>query len=115
MSSTQRLLASGSSQQRFGPINDHKGIKKSLHQPCLVGLLFHHVVLLLERFVDFFLFSFFFVAFRSAFKIFDTVNTIYGNGFISAVRPDCYVVQLTNWALAQGQSPTLYLQEDAIK
>mmetsp|Transcript_2331 Transcript_2331/g.1676 ORF Transcript_2331/g.1676 Transcript_2331/m.1676 type:complete len:222 (-) Transcript_2331:53-718(-) len=50
-----------------------------------------------------------------AFKIFDTVNTIYGTGFISAVRPDCYVVQLTNWALAQGQSPTLYLQEDAIK
>lgn len=50
-----------------------------------------------------------------AFKIFDLVNTIYGTGFIAEIRSDCYVVRLTNWALAQGQSPTLYLQEDALK
>jgi hypothetical protein len=47
-------------------------------------------------------------------KIFETVNTIYGPGFVKEVRDDCYVVSLINWALAQGQSPTLYLQLDAI-
>jgi len=51
----------------------------------------------------------------AAFKIFETVNTVYGPGYISAIRDDCYIVLLTNWALAQGQSPTLYLQADAIK
>lgn len=51
----------------------------------------------------------------AAFKIFDTVNTIYGTGYVSAIRDDCYVVLLTNWALAQGQSPTLFLQEDALR
>lgn len=49
------------------------------------------------------------------FKIFDVVNTCFGTGYIANVRPDCYVVHLTNWALAQGQSPTLYLQADALK
>ena len=49
------------------------------------------------------------------FKIFDTVSTVYGHGYVSAIRDDCYVVHLVNWALAQGQSPTLYLQEDAMK
>jgi hypothetical protein len=49
-----------------------------------------------------------------AFKIFDVVNTIYGTGFIVAIRDDCFVVELTNWKLAQGQSPTLYLQADAL-
>lgn len=49
------------------------------------------------------------------FKIFETVNTVYGPGYISAIRSDCYVVLLINWALAQGQSPTLYLQAEAIK
>lgn len=48
-------------------------------------------------------------------KIFDTVSTVYGHGFISGIRDDCYIVHLANWALAQGQSPTLYLQKDAIK
>jgi hypothetical protein len=51
-----------------------------------------------------------------AFKIFDLVNTVYGTGFIDQIREDgCYIVRLTNWALAQGQSPTLYLREDALK
>ncbi len=49
------------------------------------------------------------------FGIFDSVNTAYGPGYISAIRDDCYVVLLINWALAQGQSPTLYLQKDSIK
>jgi len=49
------------------------------------------------------------------FKIFDTVSTVYGPGYVSAIRDDCYIVKLGNWQLAQGQSPTLYLQEDAIK
>mmetsp|Transcript_5643 Transcript_5643/g.5843 ORF Transcript_5643/g.5843 Transcript_5643/m.5843 type:complete len:227 (-) Transcript_5643:43-723(-) len=49
------------------------------------------------------------------FAIFDTVSTVYGPGFVAAVREDCYVVKLGNWQLAQGQSPTLYLQEDAMK
>ena len=50
-----------------------------------------------------------------AFKIFETVSTVYGPGYVAAIRPDCYIVKLGNWRLAQGQSPTLYLQEDAIK
>eukprot|EP01039_Chlorochromonas_danica_P000541 gene541-582_t len=49
------------------------------------------------------------------FKIYDVVNTAFGTGYIHAIRSDCYVVLLTNWALAQGQSPTLFLQADAIK
>ena len=57
----------------------------------------------------------FFNFLASEFKIFETVNTVYGPGYISAIRDDCYVVLLINWALAQGQSPTLYLQADAIK
>eukprot|EP01041_Mallomonas_annulata_P013602 gene13602-28890_t len=49
-----------------------------------------------------------------AFKIFDTVSTVYGPGYVVAVRDDCYIIKLGNWRLAQGQSPTLYLQEDAL-
>jgi hypothetical protein len=49
------------------------------------------------------------------FKIFDTVATVYGTGFVESIRPDCYVVRLTNWKLAQGQSPTLFLQKEALK
>ena len=49
------------------------------------------------------------------FSVFETVNTIYGPGYITDVRDDCYVVLLTNWKLAQGQSPTLYLQSDSLK
>lgn len=49
------------------------------------------------------------------FKIFDTVSTVYGTGYITEVRGDCYVVLLTHWGLAQGQSPTCYLQAEAMK
>lgn len=41
--------------------------------------------------------------------------TSFGTGYIAEVRSDCYVVKLTNWALAQQQSPTLFLQADVIK
>jgi hypothetical protein len=47
-------------------------------------------------------------------KVFQTVSTVYGPGYIQDIRDDCYVVRLGNWKLAQGQSPTLYLQKDAI-
>jgi hypothetical protein len=50
----------------------------------------------------------------AAFKIYDLVNTVYGTGYIANIREDCYVVLLTHWKLAQGQSPTLYLQEEAL-
>ena len=43
------------------------------------------------------------------------MNTVYGPGYVANIRPDCYVVLLTQWALAQGQSPTLYLQRDSMK
>ncbi len=48
------------------------------------------------------------------FTQFQTVACTYGTGFIKEVRGDCYVVLLTNWALAQGQSPTMYMQESAL-
>ena len=49
------------------------------------------------------------------FNIFDTVSTVYGPGFVSEVRDNDYVVKLGNWQLAQGQSPTCYLQEESIR
>ena len=61
------------------------------------------------------IFSFLFYDFI-AYKIFDLVNTVYGTGYIGNIREDgTYIVYLTNWALAQGQSPTLYLREEALK
>jgi hypothetical protein len=48
------------------------------------------------------------------FTIFDTVSTVYGPGWIDSVRETDYVVKLGNWQLAQGQSPTLYLNEAAL-
>ena len=53
----------------------------------------------------------------TGFTIFSLVNTVYGVGYIAAIREDKndYVVKLTNWKLAQGQSPTLYLQKEALK
>jgi hypothetical protein len=51
----------------------------------------------------------------SEFKVFQTVSTIYGNGFIKEIRNSDYIVILVNWNLAQGQSPTLYLQKEAMK
>ena len=42
----------------------------------------------------------------------DEVMTVYGRGFIESkrVQQGDYVVKLRNWALAQGQSPTCYMQ-----
>ncbi len=51
----------------------------------------------------------------SAFKIYDLVNTVYGTGYVAAIRETDYVVLLTHWKLAQGQSPTLYLEEKAMR
>ena len=42
------------------------------------------------------------------------MNTVYGAGYIQEVRSTDYVVRLVAWQLAQGQSPTLYLQEEAL-
>ena len=50
-----------------------------------------------------------------AFKIYDLVNTVYGTGYVAAIRETDYVVLLTHWKLAQGQSPTLYLEEKAMR
>ena len=49
-----------------------------------------------------------------ALGIHQSVNTCYGPGFIAEIRSDCYIVKLANWALAQGQSPTLYLQKSTV-
>ena len=50
-----------------------------------------------------------------AFKIYDLVNTVYGTGYVAAIRETDYMVLLTHWKLAQGQSPTLYLEEKAMR
>mmetsp|Transcript_123 Transcript_123/g.223 ORF Transcript_123/g.223 Transcript_123/m.223 type:complete len:159 (-) Transcript_123:60-536(-) len=50
-----------------------------------------------------------------AFQIYDLVNTVYGTGYVAGIRKNSYVVLLTHWHLAQGQSPTLFLQEDGMK
>ena len=46
----------------------------------------------------------------------DEVMTVYGKGYIESkrVKQGDYVVKLRNWALAQGQSPTCYLQAASI-
>jgi hypothetical protein len=43
----------------------------------------------------------------------DEVMTVYGQGYIEKKRETDFVVKLRNWALAQGQSPTCYLQAAA--
>jgi hypothetical protein len=43
----------------------------------------------------------------------DEVMTVYGQGYIVEERKTDLVVKLRNWKLAQGQSPTLYLQPSA--
>ena len=55
------------------------------------------------------------LAMSPGFKEGDDVITIYGNGNVVKVREveKDIVVTLKNWALAQGQSPTLYLQPSA--
>ena len=48
-------------------------------------------------------------------KVGDRVTCAYGGaGKISEVRDLHYVVELLNWKLAQGQSPTLYLMHSAV-
>lgn len=46
----------------------------------------------------------------------DEVMTVYGAGFVEKKRLEQkdLVVKLRKWALAQGQSPTCYLQEAAV-
>jgi hypothetical protein len=44
----------------------------------------------------------------------DEVMTVYGQGFIKERREKDLVVILRNWALAQGQSPTCYLNYEAV-
>eukprot|EP01036_Dinobryon_divergens_P029630 gene29630-38753_t len=45
----------------------------------------------------------------------ETVSCAFGTGKIEQYRPDdkIYVVTLFNWQLAQGQSPTLYLNDSS--
>ena len=43
------------------------------------------------------------------------MNTVYGPGYVAEIRQKDYVVKLANWALAQGQSPTLYLAADSMR
>ncbi len=50
----------------------------------------------------------------SGFEEGDEVMTVYGRGFISLKRDSDYVVKLHHWKLAQGQSPTLYLQASSL-
>jgi hypothetical protein len=50
----------------------------------------------------------------SGFKEGDEVMTVYGQGYIHAVRDIDYVVKLNDWKLAQGQSPTLHLNAESL-
>jgi hypothetical protein len=52
----------------------------------------------------------------SLFSVGDLITTVYGDGYIHAIREEdaVYVVYLDQWKLAQGQSPTLYLQGQAL-
>lgn len=50
----------------------------------------------------------------TSFKIHDIVSTVYGTGYVADIRGNDYIVKLTHWQLAQGQSPTLYLQAAAL-
>lgn len=45
----------------------------------------------------------------------EKVSCVWGHGAIQNIREDgVYVVTLNNWTLADGKSPTLYLQESAL-
>lgn len=50
------------------------------------------------------------------FKVGDSVTCAFGSGKIEEYRSEdrIYIVKLLNWKLAQGQSPTLYLNEASI-
>ena len=50
------------------------------------------------------------------FEIGDKVTTSFGTGLINDIRQDgVHVVTLNNWSLANGKSPTLYLNQSSIK
>mmetsp|Transcript_4392 Transcript_4392/g.8155 ORF Transcript_4392/g.8155 Transcript_4392/m.8155 type:complete len:1152 (-) Transcript_4392:2470-5925(-) len=51
------------------------------------------------------------------FVVGDAVETVWGSGRVQDIRSEdeMFVVQLDNWKLAQGQSPTLFLGRDAMK
>lgn len=54
--------------------------------------------------------------FSGLFQVGDKVQNNFGTGEILEIRDDgIYVVTLTNWYMADGKSPKLYLQESAIK
>lgn len=50
------------------------------------------------------------------FQVGDEITTVFGAGKIINHRDEdnIYIVQLDNWKLATGKSPTLYLNQDAI-
>lgn len=44
-----------------------------------------------------------------------SVHCSFGSGVVNGIRKDgIYIVHLTNWKLADGKSPTLYLNENAL-
>ena len=51
------------------------------------------------------------------FVVGDEVDTVWGSGYVNSIRSedDMYVVLLDKWQLAQGQSPTLFLEESALR
>ena len=50
------------------------------------------------------------------FEVGDKVTTSFGTGLINDIRADgVHIVTLNNWSLANGKSPTLYLNQSAIK
>lgn len=54
--------------------------------------------------------------FSGLFQVGDKVQNNFGTGEIIEIRADgVYVVTLTNWYMADGKSPKLYLQESALK
>lgn len=44
----------------------------------------------------------------------DEVMTVYGQGYVEKKRETDLLVKLRNWALAQGQSPSLYLNYESV-
>ena len=56
-----------------------------------------------------------YIFYSASFHIFESVNTVYGPGYVAEIRKEDYVVKLANWALAQGQSPTLYLAAESLR
>ena len=53
---------------------------------------------------------------KPLFSVNDRVTTVYGTGKVDEIRESdgVYIVTLYNWALADGKSPTLYLQGEAL-